>query len=78
MYAAEFEAKIENGQIHVPEQFTDRFRNGVRVILLAVDSTTDSTANSKEPQSSLIEQLLANPVNIPQFHPLKRDEIYAR
>lgn len=74
MYAVEFDAKIENGQIHVPEQFTKKFRNGVRVILLSVDST----ANSEEPQSSLIEHLLANPVNIPKFQPLKSNEIYAR
>ena len=74
MYAVEFEAKIENGHIHVPEQFTKRFSKGVRVILL----TMDSTADVKELQSNLIEQLLANPIDIPQFHPMKRDEIYVR
>lgn len=70
MYAAEFEAKIENGHIHVPEQFTERFNNGVRVILLPIDS--------REGQSNMIEQLLANPVDTPKFQPMKRDEIYAR
>ncbi|MCB0124931.1 MAG: hypothetical protein KDE58_21895 [Caldilineaceae bacterium] len=74
MYAVEFEAKIEDGRIHVPEQFAERFRQGVRVILLTADSMVDT----KEQQSNLIEQLLANPLNIPKFHPLKRDEIYAR
>lgn len=70
MYAAEFDAKIKNGQIHVPEQFVEQFRSDVRVILLAKEP--------KKSQSNLIKQLLINPINVSGFHPLKRDEIYAR
>ena len=35
MYAVEFQTRIKNGIIEIPEEFRDRFREYVRVILLA-------------------------------------------
>ena len=70
MYAVEFQAKIKDGNIEVPDEFKERFQNEVRVILLANEKRTQG--------DNLIDQLLANPLYIAGFHPLQRDAIYAR
>lgn len=70
MYAIEFQTKIENGAIAVPDEYRDQFPNGVRVILLS-ESESEKT-------DDFVDQLLANPLNIEGFRPLTRDDIYAR
>jgi len=69
MYAVEFQATIKDGTIEIPEVYRHRFRERVRVILLAEEEST--TAN-------LIDQLLQRPLKIPEFKPFTRDEIYER
>lgn len=69
MYAIEFQTKIQNGSISVPEKYRGRFKDRVRVILMAdEESQTDN----------YIEYLLANPVKLREFSPLSRDELYER
>ncbi len=70
MYAVEFRAKIKNGMIEIPQEYKQHFKSLVRVILLA-DESQALTVN-------LIDQLLASPVKIQGFRPLKREAIYAR
>lgn len=53
MYAVEFQAKIKNGPIEIPEVYRKRFKERVRVILLAEEEST--TLN-------LIDQLLQHPL----------------
>ncbi len=35
MYAVEFPARVKNGTIEIPEQYRDRIKEHVRVILLS-------------------------------------------
>ena len=70
MYAVEFQTTIKNGVIEIPAEYQRNLNRSVRVILLAEDV----------PQATkgFIDQLLARPVRIKNFHPLTREEIYAR
>jgi len=70
MYAAEFRTRIKNGIIEVPEVYKKRFKTNVKVIILA-----DEKAESP---SDIIDELLRSPVKMPNFIPLKREEIYDR
>jgi hypothetical protein len=69
MYAVEFQATIKDGAIEIPEVYRHRFRERVRVILLAEEEST--TVN-------LIDQLLQHPLKVPEFKPFTRDEMYER
>ena len=69
MYAVEFQAKIKDGTIEIPEVYRDRFKERVRVILLAEEEGT--TVN-------LIDQLLQHPLKVAGFKPFTRDEMYER
>lgn len=69
MYAVEFQAKVKNGTIEIPEVYRGRFKERVRVILLTED--TSATVN-------LIDQLLQHPLKVAGFKPLAREEIYER
>jgi hypothetical protein len=67
MYAVEFQARIKDGTIEIPEAYRHRFKEHVRVILLAEEEST--TGN-------LIDQLLQHPLKVAGFKPFTRDEIY--
>jgi hypothetical protein len=69
MYAVEFQAQIKNGMIEIPEAYRSRFKEQVRVILLAEEG---------HPTVTLIDQLLQDPVKVPGFKPLTRAEMYER
>lgn len=69
MYAIEFEARVDNGSIAVPEEYRDRLKGLVRVRVVREE---------EPPGVNLIDELLARPLTIPDFRPLSRDEIYAR
>ena len=70
MYAVEFRTKIQDGMIRIPEKYRKQITHRVKVILLA-ETVADST-------SDFIEELLASPIKLPDFTPLKREEIYNR
>jgi hypothetical protein len=67
MRAIEFQTKVKNGSITIPEQYRNRIKGSVRVILL-----TDENSEKFD----MVEHLLANPLNIEGFNPLTRKEIY--
>lgn len=69
MYAVEFHAKVKNGAIEIPEEYKTRFKEQVRVILLAEEES---------PTANFIDHLLQHPVHIAGFKPFTRDEIYER
>ena len=80
MYAIEFHTKIKNGVIEVPKDYWERLRREigdeqVRVILLTSERSGTSGA---EMERDFIEQLLTNPLRIPDFTPLNRDETHER
>jgi hypothetical protein len=69
MYAVEFQAKIKEGTIEIPEIYRNRFKERVRVILLAEEASTTET---------FIDQLLQHPLKVSGFTPLTREEMYER
>ena len=69
MYAVEFQAKVKNGAIEIPEEYKTRFKERVRVILLAEE---------ENPAADFIDHLLQHPIYIAGFTPLTREEIYER
>lgn len=69
MYAVEFQTKVKNGTIEIPEVYRDRFKERVRVILLAEEEGE---------LVNLIDQLLQHPVKVAGFKPLTREEMYER
>lgn len=70
MQAVEFQTEIEDGMIVVPEQYRSEIDGRqVRVIILAEEKA--------EPYD-IISELINNPLQIPDFKPLTRDEIYDR
>lgn len=69
MNAIEFQARIDNGSIAVPEEYRDRLVGLVRVRVVREEELSGS---------NMIDELLARPLTIPDFRPLTRDEIYAR
>jgi hypothetical protein len=76
MYAVEFRAKVKNGIIELPKKFKDSFTDSVKVIILKEEGAAHEAGKKAGPD--MIERLLASPLEIKGFHPLKRDEIYAR
>ncbi len=67
MSRVEFETVIDNGTIALPPQYRGRFRGRVRVILITEEY---------QGEEDLIAALLEHPLNIPDFQPLSREEIY--
>lgn len=67
MYAIEFQTKVKDGSIAIPEEYRDQLKGSVRVILLTEESTE---------KFDMIGHLLANPLNVEGFKPLTREEIY--
>ena len=70
MEAVEFQARIEDGIIRVPDQFRERLAGSVRVILLAEDPAPEG--------QDMIGRLLQNPRKVEGFKPLARDAVYER
>jgi len=74
MYTIEFQTKIEDGTIRVPERYQRRLHeqvseSPVRVIIYLP---------GQQPAADYIERLLANPLHIDDFVAFHRDEIYER
>jgi len=67
MYAVEFQAKVKDGTIEIHEEYRTRFKERVRVILLAEEESTGA---------NFIDHLLQHPLHIAGFKPLTREEIY--
>ncbi|NMG09612.1 hypothetical protein [Brasilonema sp. UFV-L1] len=70
MFAVEFQANIQNGFIEIPEQYKSQFvtQKSIKVILLKPEENA--------PVEDLIDKLLKNPIQVEEFQPLKRNEIY--
>jgi len=74
MYTIEFQTKIEDGTIRVPERYHRRLHeqvsdSPVRVIIYLP---------GQQPATDFIELILANPLRVDDFVPLGRDEIHER
>lgn len=78
MYAIEFQAEIKNGHIDVPEEIQPQISGPVRVLLLMEPDALQKTEKSDESVENYIQHLMENPISIPDFTPLTREEIYDR
>jgi hypothetical protein len=67
MKAVEFQTKISDGSITIPEEYREEFKGNVRVILLSEEGVGSF---------DIIEHLLANPLTVENFKPFTREEIY--
>ena len=70
METIQFKAKIKNGMIEVPKKYQGKFKDKVRVILVA-ESTREEAAN-------YLDELMTHPLKVKGFHPLTREEAHAR
>ena len=69
MESVEFQATVRNGIIEIPPEWRGAFKNRVRVILQAEETST--------PTENLIDQLLARPVRMETFRPIHGEDLHA-
>ncbi len=70
-----FNAKVNNGTIEIPVEYQDEIRNAemVKIVILK-----PSPEKKRFPQTGIIAQLTANPIQIAGFKPLTREEANER
>jgi len=68
MRIIEFDATVDNGNITIPEAFRDAVQGQMHVIIVHRDSN---------PRAGLQDRFLSQPLRLPDFQPLPRDEIYS-
>ena len=66
-----FQAKVNQGKIEIPEIYQDNLQMVEMVEIIIPDSL-------KNVSSGIIDRLLEHPLEIQDFTPLSRDEIYER
>jgi hypothetical protein len=69
MYAIEFETFIEGNLVKLPMTDTKPLAGQVKVIVLQEEPVKET--------ATLIDELLAHPLDLPNFVPFSREEIYA-
>lgn len=81
MIAIEFQTKIQDIIAAIPPQHRQKLLAAnlsiVRVLVLAPEQEDDSEAD-KVPSPSFLQYLLDNPLQISDFKPMSRAEIYDR
>jgi len=70
METVQFKTKIKNGVIEVPKKYQGKFKDSVRVILVA--------ESSKSKAAVYLDELMAHPLKVKGFRPLTREEAHAR
>jgi hypothetical protein len=70
MEIIEFRTTIKNGIIEIPPEYQEKVKKHVRVILVPEEK--------KSHRRNLIDRLLEKPVQVKEFHPLSREELYDR
>jgi hypothetical protein len=70
MENVQFKTRIKNGIIEIPKKYQGKFKDSVRVIIVA--------ESSKAKAANYLEELMAHPLKVKGFHPLTREEAHAR
>lgn len=65
-----FQVTAENGTISIPEKFASELNEQTLYVTISVQK--------KSPAKSYLRELIDNPISLPKFKPLTRDEIYER
>jgi hypothetical protein len=69
MYTIEFQTSVEGGCITIPQEYREKVKGNVRVILLAQGNAD---------QFDIIDYLMANPLSVEGFLPLSREDSHER
>jgi hypothetical protein len=72
MQAIEFETRIENGRIVIPEPYQQTFGDSLQVRVIVLKPEPMGTE-----QDDIIAELLEHPLEIDNFMPQTRDGFYA-
>lgn len=67
MFAIEFQARVKNGTMEIPQEYRNQVQESVRVILLVPEHSS---------KLGMIGSLLEHLIQDPTFRPLSRNEIY--
>jgi len=70
METVQFKTKIKNGIIEVPKKYQGKFKDNVRVILVA--------ESTKAKAVYYLDELMAHPLKVKGFRPLTREEAHTR
>lgn len=70
MLSVAFQTDVEEGIIRIPTEYRQEFHNRVTVILLRDEPVAQ--------EDDIIGELLVQPIQVKDFRPLSRAEIYAR
>jgi hypothetical protein len=70
METVQFKTRIKNGIIEVPKKYQGKFKDNVRVILVA--------ESTKAKAADYLDELMAHPLKVKGFRPLTREEAHAR
>ncbi|MDM9383195.1 hypothetical protein QUB80_21100 [Chlorogloeopsis sp. ULAP01] len=70
-----FNAKVNNGKIEIPVEYQDEIRNAEMVQITILKPTSKKKGF---PQTGIIAQLTANPIQVAGFKPLTREEANER
>ena len=75
MYAVEFETKIKNRFIEIPDFKKFQFEN-VKVIILSKDLPKKQSQSKEKPKD--LKYLFENPIIVDSYKPFNREEIHER
>lgn len=70
MSVFEFQANPQNGSIEIPAEYKDKIVGTVHVIVLSQEKSIST--------GDMVDRLLEHPLEIENFAPLMRDEVYER
>ena len=70
MGTVQFKTEIKNGFIEIPKKYQGKFKDNVRVILVAESTKAKAT--------NYLDELMAHPLKIKGFRPLTREKSHSR
>ncbi len=69
-----FQATIDpDGKITIPKPLLEKLRSSVVSVTLTEETVAEKKADAKE---NIIDKWLRDPLKVPGFKPMSRDEIY--
>ena len=78
MATVEFQAKVENGVIVVPEAYQQEIAEAIAVKVTVLKPVALNPAKIQPAQPDILDQLAQNPIAIPGIRSLTRDQIHDR
>lgn len=73
MSTVEFQATVKNGVIEIPDQYQQELE-----AMEVVEVVVKKAEKQKKKISGFLKELIENPIEVKDFKPLIRDEIYDR